>query len=236
VSISTWVWGWSDRIALSKANRVRRLDEAIVEVHRDALPLVEMCECEGLLRTLPPALELEGDVSEQQHQTARPTAVTDRALTYSTGKLLPSFRQKTSPSADVVGWPVRNGPHARQSSSWQARAVCSGVMDQFVSPTPEELVRGVPQHQLKSEFLANVSHESRTPLNGIIGYADLLYHGKVGPLVERHKTFLGYVPTSSRHLLQLINDILDLANVEAGRLEFQPEPVNLPPAHRGSAR
>ena len=82
-------------------------------------------------------------------------------------------------------------------------------------------------NQLKSEFLANMSHELRTPLNGIIGFADLLYHGKVGPLADQHKTFLGYILTSSRHLLQLINDILDLAKVEAGRLEFDPEPVDI---------
>jgi DNA-binding response OmpR family regulator/signal transduction histidine kinase len=77
----------------------------------------------------------------------------------------------------------------------------------------------------KSEFLANMSHELRTPLNGIIGFAELMHDGKVGPVSELHKEYLGDVLTSSRHLLQLINDILDLSKVEAGNFEFRPEEV-----------
>src|SRR5207302_1178719 len=82
-------------------------------------------------------------------------------------------------------------------------------------------------NRLKSEFLANMSHELRTPLNGIIGFAELMHGGKVGPVSDPHKEYLGDILTSSRHLLQLINDVLDLARVEAGRMEFNPEPVDL---------
>lgn len=82
-------------------------------------------------------------------------------------------------------------------------------------------------NRLKSEFLANMSHELRTPLNAIIGFAELMFKGKVGAVSEDHKEYLGDILNSSRHLLQLINDVLDLAKVESGKMEFRPEPVDL---------
>ncbi len=83
-------------------------------------------------------------------------------------------------------------------------------------------------NRLKSEFLANMSHELRTPLNAIIGFAALMHAGRAGPMADLHKEYLGDILSSARHLLQLINDILDLAKVEAGRVEVRPEPVDLP--------
>jgi len=82
-------------------------------------------------------------------------------------------------------------------------------------------------NRLKSEFLANMSHELRTPLNAIIGFAQLLHDGKVGAVSADQQEYLNDVLTSADHLLQLINDVLDLAKVESGKLEFDPEPVNL---------
>jgi PAS domain S-box-containing protein len=82
--------------------------------------------------------------------------------------------------------------------------------------------------RLKSEFLANMSHELRTPLNAVIGFAELLYDGQVEAGTARHREFLGDILSSGRHLLRLINDVLDLAKVEAGKQEFRPEPVELP--------
>ncbi len=82
-------------------------------------------------------------------------------------------------------------------------------------------------NRLKSVFVANMSHELRTPLNAIIGFAELLHDGAVDPESPQHKEFLGDILASGRHLLQLINDVLDLAKVEAGRMEFRPEPVDL---------
>jgi PAS domain S-box-containing protein len=75
----------------------------------------------------------------------------------------------------------------------------------------------------KSRFLASVSHELRTPLNGIIGFSELLYDNKLGPLSAEQTEVIGDILTSASHLLQLINDILDLSKVEAGRIEFRPE-------------
>jgi PAS domain S-box-containing protein len=79
----------------------------------------------------------------------------------------------------------------------------------------------------KSEFLASMSHELRTPLNAIIGFSELMHEGKVGPMSAEHREYLGDILASSRHLLQLINDILDLAKVESGQMEFHPESVDL---------
>ena len=81
--------------------------------------------------------------------------------------------------------------------------------------------------RLKSEFLANMSHELRTPLNAIIGFSEIMYNGKVGPVSSEHKEYLGDVLSSARHLLQLINDVLDLAKVESGKMEFHPEAIQL---------
>jgi len=78
-------------------------------------------------------------------------------------------------------------------------------------------------NRMKSEFLANMSHELRTPLNGIIGFTEFLIDEKPGPLNPEQKEYLGDVLSSARHLLQLINDVLDLAKVEAGKMELYPE-------------
>ena len=82
-------------------------------------------------------------------------------------------------------------------------------------------------NRLKSEFLANMSHELRTPLNAIIGFAQLMHDGKVGAVSPQHREYLGDILVSSKHLLELINAVLDLAKVEAGKMEFNPEPVSL---------
>lgn len=81
--------------------------------------------------------------------------------------------------------------------------------------------------RLKSEFLANMSHELRSPLTGIIGFADLLQMGAVLPGTPQFSRYLGHIGTCGRQLLRLINDLLDLAKVESGRLTFFPEPVDL---------
>ena len=72
----------------------------------------------------------------------------------------------------------------------------------------------------KSQFLANMSHELRTPLNSVLGFTELLVDGIYGELPDRAKTTVSRVQANGRHLLGLINDVLDLSKIEAGRLEL----------------
>jgi len=85
-------------------------------------------------------------------------------------------------------------------------------------------------NQHKSEFLANMSHELRTPLNAIIGFSEVLLERLFGDLNEKQDDYLKDIHSSGRHLLNLINDILDLSKVEAGRMELDLSTFDLPTA------
>jgi PAS domain S-box-containing protein len=81
-------------------------------------------------------------------------------------------------------------------------------------------------NRLKSEFLASMSHELRTPLNSIIGFSEFLLNGDGVALDQEQREYLGDILNSGNHLLQLINDVLDLAKVESGKMELSPEPFS----------
>jgi signal transduction histidine kinase len=91
----------------------------------------------------------------------------------------------------------------------------------------DEHRRMVQADRLKNEFLANMSHELRTPLNAIVGFAELMHNGKVGPVSAEHREYLGDILASSKHLLQLINDVLDVAKMESGTMDLHPQRVDL---------
>src|ERR1041384_3815350 len=79
--------------------------------------------------------------------------------------------------------------------------------------------------RMKSEFLANMSHELRTPLNAIIGFSEVLHDGLLGEMTDKQRGFIGDIFSSGKHLLSLINDILDLSKVEAGKMSLDLETV-----------
>jgi len=81
--------------------------------------------------------------------------------------------------------------------------------------------------KLKSTFLANMSHELRTPMNAIIGYTDLMIDGVDGPVNEDQVKSLNKVANNARHLLQLINDVLDISKIEAGKMKINPKELDL---------
>jgi signal transduction histidine kinase len=78
-------------------------------------------------------------------------------------------------------------------------------------------------NRTKSEFLANMSHELRTPLNAIIGFSEIIRDGRFGAIAPRYAEYAGDINASGRHLLDLINDVLDMSKIEAGRYELNEE-------------
>jgi signal transduction histidine kinase len=81
-------------------------------------------------------------------------------------------------------------------------------------------------NQAKSRFLASMSHELRTPLNAIIGFADLMHDERLGPVSEQHRECLDDIRGSARHLLDLINEVLDLARIESGRIMLDIQEID----------
>jgi signal transduction histidine kinase len=92
----------------------------------------------------------------------------------------------------------------------------------------EQYRRAQAASRMKSIFLANMSHELRTPLTAVIGFAELLVDGRVGTLTPEQQDFTQDILANGKHLLSLINDVLDLARVESGTMPFHPERICLP--------
>lgn len=102
-----------------------------------------------------------------------------------------------------------------------------GALEEQIEKVEKANVRLRELDRLKSNFLANISHELRTPLNSIIGFAELMVDGLAGGLNDQQQEFMEDIHSSGKHLLALINDILDLSKIEAGRLDVHPQPVDI---------
>ena len=91
-------------------------------------------------------------------------------------------------------------------------------------------------NRAKTSFLASMSHELRTPLNAILGFSEILRDGCFGPIAPRYAAYAADIHDSGNHLLTLINDILDLSKIEAGRQKIEHEPVDLCAVARASCQ
>lgn len=98
------------------------------------------------------------------------------------------------------------------------------VYSQSILRANEDLERA---SRFKDQFLSTMSHELRTPLNAVLGFSELLADGRYGPLTERQARYVNHIHSSGQHLLRLINDILDLSKIEAGRLQLNMECVSI---------
>ncbi|UCF93230.1 MAG: response regulator [Desulfobacterales bacterium] len=170
----------------------------------------------------------------------------------------PSARSGNNSAAIVTGYPLRfqNKPlgvlvlaRDRQFSIWTqsfldnvARQLGVAIHNALTLQTlrfrsaelrqkNEELAKA---SQMKSEFLANMSHELRTPLNAVIGFSEVLADKHFGELNATQEEYLNDIITSGKHLLALINDILDLSKVEAGKMELDLTNIELKPLLSGS--
>lgn len=132
------------------------------------------------------------------------------------------------PDGDVIAM-VRDV--SEQESAAQALRDLNRTLEQRVTHRTAELAAALQQAEaadrLKSAFLATMSHELRTPLNSIIGFTGLLLQKLAGPINPEQEKQLGMVRGSARHLLDLINDVLDISKIEAGQLKVTHEPFDL---------
>jgi PAS domain S-box-containing protein len=149
------------------------------------------------------------------------------------------FDASVSPmEADSVLWMARDIT-GRKGTEEKLRQL-NEDLEQRVALRTEELASAMEQAQeadrLKSAFLASMSHELRTPLNSIIGFTGVLVQGLAGPLNGEQIKQLGMARDSARHLLALINDVLDISKIEAGQLEIMKQPFDMRQAIESALR
>ncbi|MFH0822021.1 MAG: PAS domain S-box protein, partial [Pseudomonadota bacterium] len=128
---------------------------------------------------------------------------------------------------DVVSVVVFQRDVTEKMRALMAAEQAANDLKQALRISRELRIESEKANRAKSEFLANMSHELRTPLNSIIGFSEILEDRLFGPLNDKQVRYVRHVLASGRHLLQLINDILDLAKVESGKMELWLEPVRI---------
>ena len=121
----------------------------------------------------------------------------------------------------------------QQKQAEDALRALTAELEQRVAERTAELARAA---RAKDDFLASMSHELRTPLNGVLGTCEVIAEGVYGPVSDTQRAALGRVGESGRHLLALINDILDVAKIEAGKLDLDLAPVAIGEVCRAGLR
>ena len=116
----------------------------------------------------------------------------------------------------------------------EAKADLEHRVEERTAELQSALVRAESADRIKSAFLATMSHELRTPLNSILGFTGIVLQGLAGPLTTEQTTQLGMVRGSARHLLDLINDVLDISKIEAGQMQIRLEATDLRVAADGA--
>jgi len=146
---------------------------------------------------------------------------------------VPLLREGTAIGALVGFWPTGSHvppEHVRLLETFADQAVIAIENVRLFNDIQDKSRQLEIANKHKSEFVANMSHELRTPLNAIIGFSEVLQDDMFGELNGEQKEFIGDIHESGKHLLTLINDILDLSKVEAGRMELMVGDFDLPSA------
>ncbi len=222
--------------------------DGIIEVERDGTIVLLNAAAEKLFGyrredLLGQLIEVlvSGAVRERHHEHRDHYA--EHPITRPMGIGLELFAQRKDGSqfpVEISLSPIRSSQGSRViaivrdiTTRKQAEAKINAIHQQFaaeLAATNQQLEirnREVERaNRLKSEFLASMSHELRTPLHTVIGFADLLAEELKGALNADQRRFVGHIQRDSRHLLELINDVLDISKIESGRLELYPELFN----------
>ena len=203
----------------SPIRRVTREARAISEKHFSVrIPVTGTSEVRELAETINSmAAELEGLYGSLEAQVAQRSRALNRALQHAQ-----ELQQLAQSQTEEL---------AAQNEELQAQAAELALQQQALNQRNEILAEKNAEleraSKLKSEFVANMSHELRTPLNAVIGFSELLMEGLGGALSEEQREYIEDIHGAGRHLLAMINDILDLAKVEAGRMTLRQDVVAL---------
>ncbi|MBI3916110.1 MAG: GAF domain-containing protein [Betaproteobacteria bacterium] len=152
---------------------------------------------------------------------------------YRTALISPLLREDTA-----IGVIIVRRPELRPFSEKQIKVLETFAAQAVIAIENVRLFREIQEkgrqlevaNRHKSEFLANMSHELRTPLNAVIGFSDLLLERLYGEMNAKQENYVRNIQASGKHLLSLINDILDLSKIEAGRMELDVSRVHIPSA------
>ena len=156
-----------------------------------------------------------------------------RAVGFRSVVVVPMFREET-PLGCIAVARVEAGPFSDKQISllktFADQAVIAIENVRLFTELDDKTRQLEIANRHKSEFLANMSHELRTPLNAVIGFSEVLLERMFGEVNPKQEEYLNDILSSGKHLLSLINDILDLSKIEAGRMELEAQPFDLPAA------
>jgi PAS domain S-box-containing protein len=204
-------------VAVNKEGKITTFNNRFVDMWRIPESLVTSRDDNQVMAFVVEQLkDAEGFLAKVRELYSQPYAESDDVLEFKDGKVFERYSRPQLIGGESVGrvWSFRDVTERRKiEKDLVSRKILNA-----------ELIK---VNKMRSQFLANISHELRTPLNAILGFSELLIEKSFGELNEKQTHYVNYINTSGKHLLQLINNILDMSKVEAGRVELEPEEFSL---------